>query len=270
MKPNIKTPYILSGWIAALMVAQSVLGRVFRGQYRDVEWIRATWIGNDLVTLLLAAPLLILALVLVRRGSLRGLLLWLGVLGYDAYNYVYYMLGASLNVFLPLYVALLVLSVVTLILTLSRIDVAQVAAGLRARTPVRIIGGYLVFVAIGLSVVWFGMWGAYIFAGRPTPVEPQAFKLVAALDTSIIVPLMAFGGVLLWRRSAWGGIVAGMAGIQGSLYLLVLSVNSVVAILSGLEKAPGQLPIWGSLGVATTLASAVLLRSVGGAPARRP
>ena len=190
---DLTAPYVLSAVIAALMAAQAVLGRVLEGQYRDVAWIRATWFGNDLVTLLLAVPLLVTALVLVRRGSVRALILWLGVLGYSAYNYAYYMLGAALNAFFPLYVLLLVLSVVTLILVVSRVDASQVAA-FRAQTPVRAIGGYLIFVAVGLSLVWFGMWAAYVFAGRPTPVEPEAFKLVAALDTSIMVSLMAFGG----------------------------------------------------------------------------
>ena len=46
---------------------------------------------------------------------------------------------------------------------------------------------------------------------------------------SIMVPLMAIGGMLLWRRNRWGGMVAGIAGIQGSLHLIVLSVNSGVA-----------------------------------------
>ncbi len=262
MKSNMKTPCTLSIWLAALMAAQSLLGRIFEGGYRDVEWIRATWFGNDLVTLLLAVPLLIAALALVRRDSLRGLLLWLGLLGYSIYNYAYYLLGTALNAFFPLYVILFVLSVVTLILTLSRIDAAQVAAGFRAKTPVRMIGGYLVFVAVGLSLVWFGTWAAYIFAGRPTPIETEAFKLVAALDTAIMVPLMAFGGILLWRRNAWGGIVAGIAGIQGSLYLLVLTVNSVVAILRGLVDAPGELPIWGVLFISTAAATVALLGNV--------
>ena len=47
MQAKMKVPYILSVALAALMVAQSVLGRIFPGQYRDVEWIRATWFGND-------------------------------------------------------------------------------------------------------------------------------------------------------------------------------------------------------------------------------
>src|SRR4028118_1062056 len=198
-----KVPYALSAALAAFMVAQSVLGRVFPGQYRDAEWIRATWFGNDWVTLVVGAPLLVASVLLARRGSIRGLLLWLGMLGYGAYNYAYYMLGAALNAFFPLYVAALLLSVVTIILALSRIDVAEAAASFRQKTPVRIVGGYLVF-AVGLTSVWMVMWAAYVFAGRPTPVETQAFQLVAALDTTLMVPALALGGVLLWRQQAWG------------------------------------------------------------------
>ena len=218
---KMKVPYILSVALVALMVAQSVLGRTFPGQYRDVEWIRLTWFGNDWVTLVLGVPLLVASLLLARRKSIRGLLLWLGMLGYGVYNYAYYMLGAALNAFFPLYIVPLVLSVVTLILALSRIDVAGAAASFRPKTPVRIVSGYLVFVAGGLTFVWMGMWAAYVFAGQPTPIEPEAFKLVAALDITIMVPALAFGGVLLWRRNAWGYIVAAIAGIQGSLYTLL-------------------------------------------------
>ena len=134
-----KTPYVLAAGLSALMLVQSVFGRLLQGQYRDVEWIKATWFGNDWVTLVVAVPLLAVAVVLARRGSTRGLLLWLGMLGYAAYNYAYYLLGAALNAFFVLYVSALVLSVVTLILSLSRIDVAIVAASFRPQTPVRVI-----------------------------------------------------------------------------------------------------------------------------------
>jgi hypothetical protein len=262
LQAKMKVLYILSAALAALMIVQSVLGLVFPGQYRDVEWIRATWFGNDWVTLVVGAPLLVTSLLLARGGSTRGLLLWLGTLGYGAYNYAYYMLGAALNAYFLLYVVALVLSVVTLILALSRIDIADVVTSFRPKTPVRIIGGYLVFVAVGLTFVWIGMWAAYVFAGQPTPIEPEAFKLVAALDTTIMVPALAFGGVLLWRRNAWGYIVATIAGIQGSLYLLVLTINSVVLILRGLAEAPGELPQWGTLAVTTTAATVLLLVNV--------
>ncbi len=88
-----------------------------------------------------------------------------------------------------------------------------------------------------------------------------------ALDITIMVPALALGGVLLWRRNAWGYIVAG---IQGSLYLLVLSVNSAVEILRGLAQAPGELPLWGALAVSTTAVTFLLLANVRGRWEQRP
>ena len=92
--------------------------------------------------------------------------------------------------------------------------------------------------ALSLGGVWLGMWAAYAFAGRPTPVESEAFKLVAALDMSMMVMALVVGGVLLWRKRPWGNVIAAIAGIQGALSLMVLSVNSLVAIERGPVKAP--------------------------------
>ena len=53
--------------------------------------------------------------------------------------------------------------------------------------------------------------------------------------------------------------VLGIAGIQGSLYLIVLSVNASVAISRGLVEALGELPGWGGLAITTVTATAALL-----------
>ena len=159
MQEGLKVSFALSAAVAVLMGTQSVAGLALQGQYRDVEWIRATWFGNDWVTLVVALPLLVVALALARRGSVRGQLLWLGMLGYSTYNYAFYLFGASLNVFFPLYVILLVLSVVGLILALSGIGVSAVAAGFAVRTPVRIVGGCLAGIGVGLAGVWLAIWG---------------------------------------------------------------------------------------------------------------
>lgn len=265
---DIRPALTLSSLLAALMTAQSALGLLFQTVYRDVAWIKATWLGNDWVTLVVGVPLLVAGIVLARRGSARGTLLWLGLLGYGAYNYAYYMLGAALNAFFALYVLGLVLSVATLIVALAHIDVPTLAARFRPRTPVRVIGGYLVFVAVGLSAVWLGTWAAFAFAGRPTPIEPEQFKLVAALDMSIMVPALAVGGVLLWRRRAWGYVIAALAGIQGALYLLVLSVNTLISFRLGLSEPPGELPIWGTLCVTIAAATVLLLANASAPPLR--
>ena len=86
--------------------------------------------------------------------------------------------------------------------------------------------------------------------------------MVAALDLAVMVPTLAMGGILLWRRQPWGYVIAAIASIQGALYLLVLSVNSSVAIRRGLVPAPGELPIWGTLMLFTTGVAVALLANV--------
>lgn len=253
----------LTAGVTILMILQSSMGLLFVGAYRDIEWIRATWFGNDLVTLVVVVPMLAIAAAMASRGSQRARLIWLGGLGYGVYNYAYYLLGAALNAFFPVYVLTFVASLAALIIGLAGSDVRGLADGFSSRTPVRSIGGYYVFVAAGLSAVWFGTWAAYVFAGRPTPIETEAFRLVAALDTALMVPALAVGGVLLWRRNAWGYVLAAAAGTQASLYLLVLSVNSAIAIARGIAEAPGELPTWGSLLIPTAVATILLLLASG-------
>jgi hypothetical protein len=77
----------LTATLLAVMLVQAVLGLVFQSAYRDVDWIRAAWFGNDWVTLVVAVPLLLTGFVRAAAGSIRGLLLWLGLIGYALYNY---------------------------------------------------------------------------------------------------------------------------------------------------------------------------------------
>lgn len=264
------TPLRLTSVLALVMMLQAITGLLFREQYHDVEWITATWFGNDLVTLIVAVPGLIASAIMTGRGSVRGALLWLGLLAYAIYNYAFYLFGAALNVFLPLYVAALLLAAAAMILALSRIDPVRARGGIVSGALTRAAGSFLIFVGCGLSMVWLVLWALYAFAGRATPVEPEAFKVVAALDLSLMVPPLVIGGVLLWREHPWGALVATMTSVQAALYLVVLSVNSVVAIERGLVEPPGELLIWVPLALGTSIAAGALITQAGRRPHLEP
>jgi len=196
------------------------------------------------------------------RGSTRGLLVWLGLIAYAVYNYAFYLFGAALNVFFPFYV-------LAFVVCRRGVDTRALTARCRRRGSQlwsgdsRACDGRFAH----LHRRWAGGGldrdvGRTCLANRPTPVDPEAFKIVAALDLALMVPALTAGGVLLWRRRPWGYVIAALASIQGALYLLVLSVNSVVAIRRGLASAPGELPIWGTLLVVTTVIALVLLASI--------
>jgi len=254
-----RAAYKLTTAAAIAMLAQAVLGLALRSEYRDVAWIAATWLGNDGVTLVVALPLLVAAATYSARGSVRAGLLWLGILAYCVYNYAYYLFGAALNVFFALYLAALLSAVLALILALKAISPLEVARTFHSRTPVRIVGAYFVLVGIALAILWLGIWAAHVFGGRPTPIEPETFKLVAALDIVLMVPALMIGGVLLWQRRAWGYVISAIAGVQASLYLLVLTVNAIFFVLRGFANTPGEIPLWSALFTMTLSATVLLL-----------
>jgi hypothetical protein len=105
----------LSYLLAVAMATQALLGVLLPDQYRDVAWVRASWFGNDLVTLMVAVPMLLVTLAAARRGSVRGSLVWIGVLAYAVYNDAFYLHGAALNVFFPLYLLVLATNAVVAI-----------------------------------------------------------------------------------------------------------------------------------------------------------
>jgi len=247
------------------MLTQSALGLWLHDRYRDAAWISATWFGNDWTTLVIASPLLLIALVHATQGSPSGTVLWLGLLAYGVYNYAYYIFGAALNIFFPLYLAAALACAFTLISAARRLEPGRVTPPTRRVIPARIIGGCFVCLGTALTAVWLTLWAAYVFTGRPTPLDSEAFKLIAALDILLMAPALVIGGTLLMSGHAWGYVIAGAAGVQASLYLFVLLVNSIVFICRGITQAPGELPIWGTLAALTATLTLLLIARTGDA-----
>lgn len=100
----------LSVIIIVLMVAASVVGLWVGGLYQESVSVTAMLRAYDLVTLLVAAPLLAVTLLPALRASVRAELLWASMLVYGAYNYALYVFGTGFNDVFLVHVALFSLS----------------------------------------------------------------------------------------------------------------------------------------------------------------
>lgn len=260
-RPSARLAWLTSVGLCLLMTAQALAGLLAPAVYRDPEWVRAAWFGNDLVTLCVAVPILLWSLIAVRGGSRRAELVWYAMLGYAVYNAGYYLFGASLNVLFPLLVVLFVLPIVGLVLALGSADVGSVAASFAPSAPVRLVAGYMLLTGIGLSVAWLAQWAAYVLGGTVPPIGVDAFALVAAMDLSFVVPWFLIGAVLLLRRRPWGFVIAPIMLIKGATYTLVLTAGSSVAASRGIEGTGEQIPIWAAWTVVGALVAWALLRS---------
>ena len=230
--------------------------------YRDNPLIVATFRGQDLITLFVAVPLLVAGLVLERRGSARGRVLWLAMLFNALYSYLFYAVGAAFNAFFLLYVAIVGLALYALLFSVPRLRFDATATTSIGRT-VRVVGiAYLLLVATGLGLLWAGLSASYLVTGVvPAPIVASGHPtgVVFAIDLLFIVPPMVIGAIGLIRRRAFSGVVAVAMCISGTVYTLSLAAASIAVRAAG-QGAGEELPLWVGLSVLGAGTTALLFR----------
>ncbi len=254
MQPShLNTAKNLSYIIALLALVAAAGGILLGSLYRDNAFVTAAWKANDWITLLVAIPALVAAVVFSMRGQQRAQLVWAGMLDYMLYNYAFYLFGARFNAFFLIYATLFALSMLALVFCLLSINAAAIHQHFHPRTPVRWISGYMLFVAIGLISVYTAQSTQFIVNGQlPALIQltEHPTSVVFALDLSLLVPGLILGSIWLWQRRPWGYILAGMFLVKGTVYTLVLTVGSFAAARAGITSAASEAPLWIILTVA--------------------
>ena len=237
--------------VAAAMTAASLAGLaagsvVYPGT--DAKLLTLL-VGQDTLNLIVGLPLLLGSMWLARRGSLVGLLLWPGALWYVAYDYGYYVLGAPFNWFFVPYIGLVTLSVYAAIAVVAAIDPRGVRERVAAAVPERLVGGFLVGLAVLFTLLWTAMSYMSLAAGVALEAIP---RVVTIMDLTLQLPALLIGGLWLWRREAIGYVVAPGLLLQAAAYLAGLSALTVLhEVLAGLPfDAFGVVPglIVGAIG----------------------
>jgi len=257
--------YILTLIIAALAGIAAAGGLLLQGLYRDNAFVTSTWQGNDLTTLLLLVPLLLVALALARRGSARGYLVWLALVESMLYNFGFYLFGAAFNWFFLLYAAIFACSIWAFFIGLVNLDVSALKDRFSQRTPVRSISAWMLFVGFGLSAVYVAQWAVFALTGDVPPImarTAQHTNVVFALDLALVIPLLVVGAVWLWRRKPWGYAIATIVNLKGAVYMVGLCASTYTAYRAGTVESLAEITIWGTIGAGCLIASAVLLHNL--------
>jgi hypothetical protein len=176
----------------------------------DTPLIAVGYKVGDAITLALGIPLLIISIVLYRRGSLKGGLLLAGVLAYFLYTYGSLAIGATYNNFFIIYVILLFASFFGLASTFMSFDVLALPARFSNRLPRRGIGIYLVVSGVILCLVWLllSIVPALLQGKAPPETGYYTTFITGAVDLGIIAPALIIAGVLFLRREPLGYLLA--------------------------------------------------------------
>jgi hypothetical protein len=232
IRGNLKLTGVLSLMIAILMAAASVVGLMYRTTIYPTEELLRAFVSSDVVNLLIGLPILLGSMWLARRGQLIGLLCWPGVLFFVLYNYMVYVFAMPLNVAFVLHLALVTLSVYTMIGLVASIDGKAVQQWLSGAVPERVAGGILA----GLGLLFFlRVMGVLVNAVTSQTVIAET-ELALHTSDFLMTPAWIIGGVLLWRRKEFGYVIG--LGLFFQASMLFIGLIMVLVLQPFLTTAP--------------------------------
>jgi hypothetical protein len=176
--------------------------------YYDTVSTVAQMQGNDMITLVVGLPLLVIATWLAFRGSLRGRLLLTGTLGFFLYTYMSMSSLTAYNALFLVYVAIFGLSLYAFILSMMSFDLKTLSDHFSERLPRGWIAALMFLVGSFLSLAWLARILMPLFQNQTPALENTTTLVIQFMDLALIVPLAFLGGILLLRRSAWGYLLA--------------------------------------------------------------
>jgi hypothetical protein len=196
-------------------------------------------IAQDVVTLFIGLPLLLLSLILYRKGSLRGKILLAGTLGYFLTTYLFFTMMAMYNQLFVLWVLLLSLCFHAFYIIFKSLDEDEITSRLDIKHFAKFIGAFLIFCSVSIGMLWLSIVIPPAVRGEiPPQVEHYTTLVVQALDLSIGLPAAFIAGVLLIKRRPFGYKLSAVYLIFLSVLMTALSAKVVAMGCLGFNIVP--------------------------------
>jgi len=214
------------------MATASIVGILCRTVVYPTDDLLQSSVPADVTVLFIGLPMLVGSMWLTRRGKLIGLLFWPGALFFVLYNYLVYAFAMPLNVAFLLHIALVMLSMYTLIGLVASIDGRTVQQKLTGTVSERLAGGVLA----GLGLLFFvRVVGAMVSAViSQTPIAES--ELALHTTDFLVAPAWVVCGILLWRRKEFG-YVSGL-GMLFQASMLFIGLVIFLLLQPSLTTAP--------------------------------
>jgi hypothetical protein len=230
-------------WVAAaLALAAALAGLLLDGVYTGAGSTAQILRGYDVATAVLVVPGLSVAAGYLRAGSLLGRLVSAGLLADLVYSYAFYVFGTPFNDLFLLHLGVFSASLTALVLTVAGADLDAVATRFHAPTRAWPAAATLALLALSLGAMWISAAivnavNQRIPAGSRLVETTEVVHLGMALDVAVQVPLYAAAAVLLWRRSAWGYVLAFVALLSGIPEQVSYLVAMPLQVMAGVPGA---------------------------------
>jgi hypothetical protein len=240
-----RTPLRLSILAAAAALFTSIYSLLNRSVYSPstpAELLPGA-VSQDTVTVAAAAGVLV-CVFLIRRKIEKAWLPWAGFLGYLFYAYGLYSFDRVYNELFLLYVAILGLSVYSLITFFMKADPDKIRCNPEKEPPRRSAAILLIL----LAGMFLFLWLSILIPHMTERTAPDG-NAIFVLDLSFFLPLLVTESILLLRRKPLGDLLAVPVLVKlGTLGISVL-LGALISPFFGLELEPGSVVVYSILGL---------------------
>lgn len=216
----------------------------------------------DLVTLLLAIPILSFATLYALKGSLRARLLLTGTLGYFLYTYMSYCFLWNYNPLFIVYVILMSTSMFAFILSIMSFDLEKIPAMFKDKLPIKFLAGFQFFIALMLGLLWIGKLSPSILSGAiPLGLDHYTTLVIQAMDLGFIVPIAFISGILLLQRKPFGYLFTSIIIIKAITMLISITAMILNSYLSGVKVSPIEVIVFLAFNLLAVVAFIILIKN---------
>ncbi|MBN1482403.1 hypothetical protein EH223_10220 [candidate division KSB1 bacterium] len=218
--------------------------------------------AQDVVTLLVAIPLLLISWIGAGKGSLKSRFVLAGTSGYFMVTFLFYTAMAMYNSLFVLYVSLLALSFFTLTLSLLSFDMAELPSFFGNRTPIKFVTGFLLFNTITIALLWLSIVVPPLLNGTiyPEAVQHYTTLIVQGLDLGLLLPTGFVAAVLFMKKRPMGYLLAPTYIIFLSILMTALTAKLVAMALQGVNVIPAVFII-PAINIVAIFCACLLLRN---------
>lgn len=207
-----------------------------QGLYKYDTPIGATgFTAADVITLVLAIPILVISFFMVRRGSRKGGLLLTGALAYFLYNYTSMGFGAAYNNLFLVYTLIFSASLFGLIVALLSFDLKTLPSHFGRDLPRNGIGIFLIVSGIIVSLIWLVL--SIVPALLVSKAPPEAYYyttfLTGIIDIGMVAPALILAGVLIRRGAPLGYLLASTMLIFTCILGANLTAGGIIQVARG-------------------------------------
>jgi hypothetical protein len=212
---------LLAGTLMSLVSAAGLFSNEVY-MYEHVSWA-AQGFGQDIVNLGVVFPALIITSFLIKKGSERAILVWLGLVVYMAYSYVLYAFFMHFGPWFLVYIAVLGISFYTLVGSIIElVNQGNGVRGARKGPSIYLFANGFIFATLWLIEIISSSWKGEV----PKSATDVGLWInpVQVMDLAFLLPAMIMTSIWLWQRKNIGYLFA--------VPMMIFSVTMAAAIIS--------------------------------------